>query len=235
MSSYHPFAGERLLAPDLFSAMAREVGLLVGGDTMNIARYDAEDEASLVAGWSRTSEQLAPGTVVPLDGENVCSLVLMTGRPARLNSYDDAPGRIAAIVRGLGIRSSVGAPIVVDGRLWGVAIASSKQDGPMPADLEGRIAVFTELVATAIATTEARAETRTLAEEQAALRRVATLVARESSPAEVFGTVAEEVAHLLRAEGVEMLRFESDGRCSDLREYWNFTPGRREPFEDWGT
>jgi hypothetical protein len=35
--------------------------------------------------------------------------------------------------------------------------------------------------------------------------------------------------------GCLLLRFESDGRWSDLREYWNFTPGRREPFEDWRT
>jgi hypothetical protein len=35
--------------------------------------------------------------------------------------------------------------------------------------------------------------------------------------------------------GCLLLRFESDGRCSDLREYWNFTPFRHEPFADWGT
>jgi hypothetical protein len=35
--------------------------------------------------------------------------------------------------------------------------------------------------------------------------------------------------------GCLLLRFASDGRCSDLREYWNFAPGRREPFAGWGT
>ena len=35
--------------------------------------------------------------------------------------------------------------------------------------------------------------------------------------------------------GCLLLRFETDGRCSDLREYWNFTPGRQDPFADWGT
>jgi signal transduction histidine kinase len=52
----------------------------------------------------------------------------------------------------------VGAPIVVDQRLWGVMIASSKEDRPLPADTESRIAAFTELVATAISNTEARSE-----------------------------------------------------------------------------
>jgi ketosteroid isomerase-like protein len=35
--------------------------------------------------------------------------------------------------------------------------------------------------------------------------------------------------------GCLLLRFEPGGRCSDLREYWNFTAGRREPFDGWGT
>ena len=34
--------------------------------------------------------------------------------------------------------------------------------------------------------------------------------------------------------GCLVLRFEADGRCSDLREYWNFAPGFREPFTGWG-
>jgi GAF domain-containing protein len=196
---------------EVFEAVAREVGVLLGVDATHIGRYEGDATATLVATWSRTADQLPIGMRAPTDGENVCSLVLRTGRPARVDSYDDAAGPIAEMLKGLGMRASVGAPIVVDGRLWGAAIASSKQEGPLPADVEARIAVFTELVATAISNTEARAETRTLAEEQAALRRVATLVAREPSPAEIFGTVAEEVAQLLRTEGVALLRFELDG------------------------
>jgi signal transduction histidine kinase len=52
----------------------------------------------------------------------------------------------------------VGAPIIVDQRLWGVMIVSSKGDQPLPADTESRIAAFTELAATAISNTEAREE-----------------------------------------------------------------------------
>jgi hypothetical protein len=35
--------------------------------------------------------------------------------------------------------------------------------------------------------------------------------------------------------GCLLLRFESDGRCSDLREYWNVDNSRHEPFPGWGT
>src|SRR6185437_16079597 len=53
-----------------------------------------------------------------------------------------------------------------------------------------------------------------LAEEQAALRRVATLVAHESSPMEIFGAVTEEARRVLRCEVVGLLRFESDGAAT---------------------
>jgi signal transduction histidine kinase len=75
-----------------------------------------------------------------------------------MRGYENASGPAAALARELGLRSSVGAPIVVDQRLWGVMIVSSKHDEPLPADTESRIAAFTELVATAISNTEARTE-----------------------------------------------------------------------------
>jgi GAF domain-containing protein len=78
--------------------------------------------------------------------------------PARVDSFADVPGPIAQEARDLGIRSSVGCPIVVEGRLWGVIAASSKDEVPFPQDTEAKIAEFTELVATAIANANSRAE-----------------------------------------------------------------------------
>jgi hypothetical protein len=51
---------------------------------------------------------------------------------------------------------------------------------------------------------------RGLAEEQAALSRVATLVARGVPAGELFGAVTEEVARLLSAENVHLIRYEPD-------------------------
>jgi signal transduction histidine kinase len=51
-------------------------------------------------------------------------------------------------------------------------------------------------------------------EEQAALRRVAMLVARGVPPAEVFAAVAEEAGRLLGADDVAMARFEPDGAAT---------------------
>ena len=85
---------------------------------------------------------------------------------------------------------------------------------PLPDRIEDRLAEFTALIAAAFSNTASRDEVARLADEQAALRRVATLVARQSSPAEVFGVVADEVARLLGTDAVGMLRFEPDGTAS---------------------
>ena len=205
--------------PKVFAAVAREVGQLLGVSATHMGRYESDGTVTGVGSWSPDGTHLASGTRTPLDGTSVSGLVFSSGRPARIDSYDDVSGQIAGLLQELKIRSSVGAPIVVDGQLWGVMIASSKEDEPLAADTESRIAAFTELVATAISNAQARADVGRLADEQAALRRVATLVAREPPPAEVFATVAEEVGRLLRVDATAMLRYESDGTATFVAEW----------------
>jgi sugar diacid utilization regulator len=76
--------------------------------------------------------------------------VQRSGRPARIDSYDNVAGPIAARVRAVGVRAAVGVPIIVDGRVWGLAAVGSLRPGPMPADTELRIGSFAELTATAV-------------------------------------------------------------------------------------
>lgn len=92
--------------------------------------------------------------------------------------------------------------------------ASTKSDEPFAANTESQIASFTELVATAIENAEARAELRRMADEQAALRRVATLVARGAERRLVFATVAEELGRLTGADLTAIFRFEADGTAT---------------------
>jgi PAS domain S-box-containing protein len=197
--------------PEVFAAVAREVGAVLGVEWTHMARYEPDGTSTGVGGWSAAGDQIPVGTRVDLEGEGVGGLVLRTGRPARMHDYEHASGHAAALGRELGLRSSVGAPIVVDQRLWGVMIAATKKDDrPLPLDAESRITAFTELVATAISNTEARAQVGRLADEQAALRRVATLVVRGVPPDEVFAAVAEEVGRLLGTGLAGMTRYESD-------------------------
>ena len=90
------------------------------------------------------------GTRTPVDGNTLATLVQRTGRPARIDSYDNVAGPIAARVRAVGVRAAVGVPIIVDGRVWGLAAVGSLQHGPMPADTEVHISRFAELIATAL-------------------------------------------------------------------------------------
>src|ERR671919_355241 len=195
---------------DVFAAVAKEVGTLSGADAAYLGRYESDGTVTCVGGWSRTGDELAIGTRALVAGENVTAIVRRTGRPARVNAYDEASGAIGAMLAEQGVQSSVGAPIEVDGALWGVLIASTKAGRAFPVDTESRIAAFSELVATAISNTEARAARERLAEEQAALRRVATLVAREASQAEVFAAIAGELGRLMGVDHVRMWRFEDD-------------------------
>src|SRR4029077_5751911 len=71
--------------------------------------------------------------------------------------FEHSSGPIAERLRASGLRSGVGAPIVVEGRLWG-AMASGWTGGPPPPDAEARVAQFTDLVGTAIANAQSRAE-----------------------------------------------------------------------------
>jgi signal transduction histidine kinase len=88
----------------------------------------------------------------------------------------------------------------------------------LPAGTENRLRDFIDLIATAIANYEARAELAAsearageLADEQAALRRVATLVARGVSPDEMFSAVTNEMAQLFGSPQACVGRFEPDG------------------------
>jgi signal transduction histidine kinase len=123
-------------------------------------RYETDGTVTGVAGWSRGDEQLAIGTRFSLEGASIAALVLQTNGPVRVDSFAEATGPIAAESRQLGIRSSVGCPIFVAGRLWGVIAASSRTDLDFPVDTESQMAEFTELVATAIANAENQDELR---------------------------------------------------------------------------
>ena len=202
-------------ASELFGAVAEAVGRLLGTDLAGLLRYESDDTVTTLGGWSAAGEHVEVGGRWPLDPRGLEVTISRTGRPARIDDMSEVPGRTAAVARDeLGIASSVGCPIVVERRVWGALFVHSTRAAPLPADTESRLENFTELVATAMANAHARAQADRLADEQAALRRVATLVAREAAPAEVFAAVAEEVARLLCVDRIAMVRYEPDGTAT---------------------
>jgi GAF domain-containing protein len=195
----------------VFAAVAAEAGELLGVDAAFLIRYDSLD-AITVGAWSAAAAAPSPvGRRLPLGGDNVTTLVFRTGQAARTD-YAVVSGVIGdRATRDRGLRSSVGVPIRVEDRLWGVMIVALTREEPLPADAEARLAGFSELAATAIASAQARAELQSFAAEQAALRRVATLVARAAPPGEVFAAVTEEAGRLLDATVTVLGRYNPDG------------------------
>jgi signal transduction histidine kinase/ketosteroid isomerase-like protein len=205
---------------EVFTAVTAEVGRLLEVDFTHLCRYDPDGAATTAGVWNPA------GGVGPVPGEtrwslggwNVTTSVFETGRPARIDDYGDASGAGAVVEREWGFRSAVGVPISVEGRLWGFMLAAYTHEEPLPADTEARLARFTELVATAIANAEGRAqleeshdELRRLADEQAALRRVATLVAHSVRPDDIFAAVSNEVGRLVGSDSATVMRYDDDG------------------------
>ena len=208
----------------VFTAVAEVVGRLLSTDRAYVGRYEADDTMTHVASWSSTGENLPTGIRAPGGAGTVSGLVRETGRPARVDRY---AGDMYAAAREHGIGSAVAAPITIEGRPWGVIGVASTSEEPPPPGTEERLAKFTELVGTAIANGQARGDLRTIADEQAALRRVATLVAEGGTAAETYSAVAAEVGQLVNADAAVVFRYERDRTATVVGE-WS-VPGIEVP------
>jgi GAF domain-containing protein len=209
---------------EVFAAVAEEAGQVLDADFTFLSRYGPDGTATIVASWSRTGAAFPAGTLVSLGGRNAHTRVLQTAQAARIEDYADASGPAADLARKFGLRQLVGVPISVEGRLWGVMFVASTREGPLPSGTEARLADFTELAATAIANAQARMELRGFAEEQAALRRVATLVSRSVPPEEALAAVTAEAGQLLSANHASMLRYDPDGSMRVAAAWGNTFP-----------
>jgi PAS domain S-box-containing protein len=200
---------------EVFKAIAEEIGQLLGTQEIRMVRYE-DEYAVVVAAWGEAEEAFPVGSRQPLGGDSAASRVLREGRPSRMADYSAATGSVTESAHALGIRSAVACPIVVGGRTWGAMVVVTYDAEPFPPETQTQIAQFSDLVATAIANTEARAQVERLGEEQTALRRVATLVARGIPPEELFAAVTEEVGRMLGTHLAGMARYNSDDTLTML-------------------
>ncbi|MGB9183729.1 MAG: GAF domain-containing sensor histidine kinase, partial [Solirubrobacteraceae bacterium] len=188
---------------------------LLGDVDVALLRAEGDGTATVVAIWGAGMAATLPvGARVPVDDEGVASRAMREGRSVRADDYSRVTGAIAERGHPHGLSSGLGVPVVVRSRVWGLIGVARFDGGALPADTDSRLTQFGELVATAIANAQARAEVQRLAEEQAALRRVATMVAREAAPEEVLAGVAEEVGRLLQTDAAAVWRYEPDGHAT---------------------
>jgi signal transduction histidine kinase len=144
---------------EVLEAVTRETGLQCDADLARMESFEPDGTVTAVAAWSREGKvELAVGERFELDGESIAARVRDSGQPARVDSFEGASGPIAREAQAAGIHASVGCPIVVGGRIWGVIAASKTGAEPFPPNTESRIADFTELAATAVANANARTD-----------------------------------------------------------------------------
>jgi signal transduction histidine kinase len=220
---------------EVFAAVTEEAAGLLHLDSTHLVVYERDQTATVVGSCNPRGQPIPVGTRVPVEGDNIIGRVFRTQQPARIDDYGDAGGPVAEKVRSIGVRAAVGVPVLAGGRLWGVMAVGSSRPEPLPADTEIRIGAFTELVGTAIANSDARTEIERLAGEQAALRRVATLVARGAETGEVFAAVAREVSGVMHLPVAAVQRYEDDGETTTVMAAWSdrphpFQPGTRWPY-----
>jgi signal transduction histidine kinase len=137
---------------EVFGAVAEEMRRCVNAFIAALWRYESGGQITLVgaAAEPRARAKWPLGTRIPFDCNNIAAVVRRTGRPARIDNYDNIAGPTAARARAMGLRAAMAVPVIIDGHVWGLAAVGSVAPGPMPADTEARISGFAELVATAL-------------------------------------------------------------------------------------
>jgi GAF domain-containing protein len=214
---------------EVFAKVTDEIGRLLGADAASMFRLEPDGGTTVMAKAGRLDE-MPVGSRWELDPHLASAEVLRTGRPGRRDDYRDVGGAFAGMIRRMGTSSSIAIPILVEGRVWGALSVGSMREH-FPADTERRMAGFTDLVGTAIANAERRAQVSRLLEVQAALHRVATLVADEATPEEVVPAVTEEIRRTLDADATLVARLDPDGQCTIVAQHGSHPPelhvGRR--------
>jgi signal transduction histidine kinase len=144
-------------APALFERVCEELGDLLAVKSTDMIRYEDEQFATVVGSWTGDDTPAFPvGERIPVEGESVTAKLHRSGRPERVDDYDEVEGELAERLREFGIHSVVGAPIFVAGHLWGAIMVSSELAHAFPAATEARIGSFAELITAALADVDAR-------------------------------------------------------------------------------
>ena len=196
---------------EIASAVSSEIGELFGAQRASVVRWDG-DTIRVIGSWGTDAAGVfrPAGAVLGYGGDTISARVVETGAPARIDAAADLKTDFARQRWAeLGWQAAIGAPIIVDRKVWGVVTVSRTVAGdPFPDGDEERLREFSALVAQAIVNAEARHETKSLLAEQSSLRQIATLVAGGRPQAEVLDAVAAASGTVFEAAHVTLVRWE---------------------------
>src|SRR4051794_10903959 len=216
----------------VFDAVSEEAARVVGAEATSVTRFEPRDVARVVGEWSAPgAPSLGRNTLIPLTGDGTLARVFRGAPSARTDDYSGVSGGGADVVKQQGLVSTAAAPIVVAGETWGALIVGTTRAAPLPPDAEVRLGEFARLCSLAIGSAEVlrqllhsreqlaaaaalersrSAELQRLLAEQAALRRVATLVAGDVPADAIFAAVSEGAARVVGAESGAIGRYEGE-------------------------
>ena len=136
--------------------MTEEDGPAAGAQTMNLMRIANPRLAVIVAGVVGGPAHVPVGSTGLLDGRGLVGQVRNTGKPSRVEDFDDVGGAVADAMREP--RPPLGGRRAGDRRRpdLGALAACSAAPVPLPAGTEDRIAAFAQLISLAIENAESR-------------------------------------------------------------------------------
>jgi signal transduction histidine kinase len=133
---------------ELDALICREVAAMLSADLAVMRSFRDDGTTRLMGRWSRAGrfDDSDPPAV-----HEVIDVIAHTNRPAQVGSASELAGFAASAL------SAVGAPIVVEAKLWGAVVVVAESTA-LPRNTSERLADFTALVAIAIANAMNRAE-----------------------------------------------------------------------------
>jgi GAF domain-containing protein len=119
---------------EVFSAIAEEVADVLGLRLVHLWRYEADGTATVLGAWGERPQPYPVGSNWRFDDPTIGGLVqeMRAGRPVRIDDFSNVAGAAADTGRTMGITATAGAPIVVDGELWGLMAAAATDGEPCP-------------------------------------------------------------------------------------------------------
>jgi signal transduction histidine kinase len=142
----------------VFGAVAEQAARRLRAEAAVVLRYVGDERAVVVGVWREGGIRGFPvNAELDFDSRNsAAGRVRSTGRPARADGYDASSGDLPLQMRAIGVQSSVAAPVMVSGEVWGTLAVVTTRSEPFPPGSEHRLDDLAELAADALAHAESR-------------------------------------------------------------------------------
>jgi len=141
----------------VFQAVAEEIGHLLETDVAVLVRYERDGQVTMVAAVSSLDVGMQLGATRPLRHDDFATMVRDSGRVVTVDADGTTDG-LAAKLADFGLHCMTAVPVIVENRVWGAVVVAWRERQSETSEVETHVAGFTELVATALANAQSRAD-----------------------------------------------------------------------------